>query len=367
MAEGTAPVSSGNKADVLVRTLIEQILAGQFEPDERIPSERQLATDYNVNRGTMHKVLAELSARGWVYRRPGVGTFVRPREAAGRRQTPVFVQVCMTGTASPSAVRAQQYEMLRGVEAGCRRRGARLVLADGTRALPLDTVLPQTFEAGLILMPASRTEHEQCTARPLASRPVVWIGTPPERLPEGHACVQVDLKMAARLAVEHFRRFGHRHIALAMLEDRVGCDALAEAFREAMAPRIAQPLIWREPDVRTLTSQVCSHLMYAGGMSATAVFCCDDFVAARVAEAAARVGRRVPHGLSLIGLGNLAGRFGDTGMPADLLTTITYDEALVGEMAADALLGDAQPCGTQTIPVDLIRRKSVAPPPPTGR
>jgi len=361
MAEGTAGTAGGTKTDALVRTLIEQILDGQFAPGERVPAERQLASDYDVNRATIHKVLAALAARGWVYRKPGVGTFVRETEAPGLAR-PVFVQVCLTGSETPAGLRAQQYEMLRGVEACCRERGARLLFEGGPQRIPVDAVLPESFEAGVILMPASCSEHAACCAGDLAGRPVVWIGPAPQSAPDGHVSVQVDVQMAAEKAIGHLCEFGHEHIALALTEDHLLAEPLTQAFHEAALDRGLNPVVWREPSLRELSQRVSSQLVYGGRQSVTAVFCCDDYAAGQVLLAATAVGRPVPFALSIVGLGDLAGRFSDTGIPADFLTSLTYDEALIGELAARALLVKDAPA-VQTVPVDLIRRRSVGPPP----
>lgn len=49
---------------------------GVFAVNERIPSERQLAEHFNVNRLTVSKALSELTQEGFVYSRVGKGTYV---------------------------------------------------------------------------------------------------------------------------------------------------------------------------------------------------------------------------------------------------------------------------------------------------
>lgn len=51
---------------------------GVFAINERIPSERQLAEQFDVNRLTVSKALNELAQEGLVYSRIGKGTYVAP-------------------------------------------------------------------------------------------------------------------------------------------------------------------------------------------------------------------------------------------------------------------------------------------------
>lgn len=51
---------------------------GVFDVNERIPSERQLAEQFGVNRLTVSKALSELTQEGLIYSRVGKGTYVSP-------------------------------------------------------------------------------------------------------------------------------------------------------------------------------------------------------------------------------------------------------------------------------------------------
>lgn len=57
--------------------LLAQIHAGSYPPDARIPSERDLAKQFQVNRLTVNKALRELIQDGVLYTTVGKGTFVR--------------------------------------------------------------------------------------------------------------------------------------------------------------------------------------------------------------------------------------------------------------------------------------------------
>ncbi|MDJ0781805.1 MAG: histidine utilization repressor [Desulfosarcinaceae bacterium] len=60
--------------------ILARIDSGEWQPDERIPSENQLVDDLNVSRMTVNRALRELAAEGRLVRVQGVGSFVaRPK------------------------------------------------------------------------------------------------------------------------------------------------------------------------------------------------------------------------------------------------------------------------------------------------
>lgn len=56
--------------------ILTRIDSGEWQPDERIPSENQLVGSLNVSRMTVNRALRELAAEGRLVRIQGVGSFV---------------------------------------------------------------------------------------------------------------------------------------------------------------------------------------------------------------------------------------------------------------------------------------------------
>jgi DNA-binding GntR family transcriptional regulator len=62
-----------------IRDLLRgRILSGYYDAEKQLPSEDSLATEFEASRATVRTALAELMAEGFLYRRQGVGTFIRP-------------------------------------------------------------------------------------------------------------------------------------------------------------------------------------------------------------------------------------------------------------------------------------------------
>ena len=70
------------------QTILEQIQAGQLQPGAQLPTEADLARQYQVSRITAKRALDELVRQGRAYRQQGRGTFVaqaRIRDISGFR------------------------------------------------------------------------------------------------------------------------------------------------------------------------------------------------------------------------------------------------------------------------------------------
>ncbi len=63
----------------------DQIEAGGFSENDRLPSENQLGAQFSVSRITIRRALQTLESEGIIYRRQGLGSFVASSCAAGRR------------------------------------------------------------------------------------------------------------------------------------------------------------------------------------------------------------------------------------------------------------------------------------------
>lgn len=61
----------------IVEKEIEKMIE-KFEPNDKLPSEKQLMDKYSVSRTTMRTALNNLTRRGFIYRKAGKGTFVSP-------------------------------------------------------------------------------------------------------------------------------------------------------------------------------------------------------------------------------------------------------------------------------------------------
>jgi DNA-binding FadR family transcriptional regulator len=69
--------------EFVAHELLVLILSGRFRAGDRLPPERQLATEFGVSRPTVRQAVAVLAAHGLVEARVGAGTFVVGTPAEG--------------------------------------------------------------------------------------------------------------------------------------------------------------------------------------------------------------------------------------------------------------------------------------------
>ena len=96
---------NANSAKPLYEQIKEYILQnvenGNFEPDTRIPSERELSKRFGVSRVTAGKAVKELVQAGVLYVRIGKGTFIHPKRFDQQIET-------LTSFTEEMAMRGQQ-------------------------------------------------------------------------------------------------------------------------------------------------------------------------------------------------------------------------------------------------------------------
>jgi GntR family transcriptional regulator len=70
----------------LCEAIIQAVKTGQLQPNERIPSDRELCEELGMSRMTIRHAMAELVREGWLYSQAGKGTFVRGPKMRQRQQ-----------------------------------------------------------------------------------------------------------------------------------------------------------------------------------------------------------------------------------------------------------------------------------------
>ena len=72
----------GRRDEVIEQHLLKKITEGELAPGMRLPATAEMAAQMAVNINALQKALMRLSARGFLIRKPNVGTIVSPRTAA---------------------------------------------------------------------------------------------------------------------------------------------------------------------------------------------------------------------------------------------------------------------------------------------
>jgi DNA-binding LacI/PurR family transcriptional regulator len=245
-------MSTGRRAGLLYEQLsthvLEQIRRGALRPGDRVPSEMELATQFEVSRITSKRALEVLREAGLVERIRGRGTFVvrnlpdltgvtvplkgrvpRPKNEA---RSVAFVV--------PDMSEAYGLDLLNAIEERCAEYGAHLVVrrthgrqSDEEKAV--DSLVSTGEVDGLIVFPVHGDFYNASVLRQvLDGYPVVLVDRHLSGIPV--AAVHTDNVAASRALTSRLLDRGHRHIAFvspppvntSSIEDRL--DGFRAAF-----------------------------------------------------------------------------------------------------------------------------------------
>lgn len=73
----------------IIEQILAQIAAGILSPDTQMPGVRNLARDLGINPNTVVKAYNELERDGFIYSKPGIGSFV----SKSNQNNTVLIQV----------------------------------------------------------------------------------------------------------------------------------------------------------------------------------------------------------------------------------------------------------------------------------
>lgn len=143
----------------LVIVLRDEISRGTFAPGAPFPTEEALCRRFGVARGTVRRALADLQTEGFVFRRQGLGTFVREQvpnalpimnlsllDSLRKSQMETRAEVLFVGNEVPPAMVGQLLH-LRPNEAAL--RVIRLRRAGKTPVMIADAWMPKRFSKNI--------------------------------------------------------------------------------------------------------------------------------------------------------------------------------------------------------------------------
>lgn len=343
------------------------MLAAMTEGSRRAPTMEDVARLAGVSVSTVSRALSGA---------PGVSTATRQRIGALAEELAYVVSPEASGLASGTTRRVAvvvpeteswfYYAVLYSAEPVLRAAGLDLLFYRVTGAAERSAFfadLParrKVDAAILIAVPVSDGNRERLDSMNV---PIVMTGG---RV-EGYPSVTIDEEKAARQAVNHLIRVGHRRIGIIRVIGPEGESRQPDVGREAgyrAAMRAAG--IAFDPQL-----EVTVDFSLDGGARAmdqllslehppTGVFAFSDEIAIGAMRSLRRVGLRIPADVSLVGI--------DDHPMAELndLTTVRQPVHLFGQTAArmvvDLLQGRAKPASV-VLPTHLVVRGSTAPPP----
>lgn len=323
------------KFQELAGELRRGILAGEWPPGAKLPTESHLAESTGYSLTTVRRAFDELVQQRLVVRRQGAGTFVsEPERAGGKVRQTVGVLVPTTQLYYP--------RVLQGIEETLASAGARMQLStyhyDAVEeAADLQFLLESDIDGLLVVPTLEGLDDPQGRLDALMALPVPVVvverrilGTGAENRVE-HVCS--DHPGGAFDAVRHLAGLGHPRVALLARSPNPTATAVTNGYHVAVEQLGLEPELMTAPQEDWGPDQADAFVerLVSAGITAALVF--GDREATLIQGAAHRRGLKVPQDLALVSYDD------ETADLAEVpLTAVAPPKYRVGRMAAEVLL-----------------------------
>ena len=205
-------------AQQLSQQLTWLIASGQLQPDELLPSVRQLSHHLNINMHTVRSAYQKLEADGLVKTRQGLGTTVLPHDPHRMAQIASTARSHTVGVIIPSLTNPFYHLFLQGVETVANQNQTMLFMCvthdDPGEARRYYAQLAAKNVDGILLASQDdslfNTPEEQSKESDSHPLPLVTVDWPAS---SGYS-VSLDLESAGYQATRHLLEHGHRRVGL---------------------------------------------------------------------------------------------------------------------------------------------------------
>lgn len=324
---------------VIKQEILKWIQSGRLKANDQMPSENEIAEQFQVSRQTVRQSLGELEQEGWLYRLQGKGTFVCiPTAQTGHSvQTIGVITTYISNYIFPLIVR--------GAEAVLRNKGYRLVLSstdnDKEKERESLSLMMRQPLSGLIIEPTKSAEGNPNLNYFLSldyqQIPYIMIN---ERYPEMNCpYIKMDDEEGGFLAAEHLIQLGHRRIAgFFKTDDLQGVNRLKgfiRAHHHYQVPLLPHLVIhYSTAEKQTKSYDAAIALLGSPEERPSSFVSYNDELALHLLGAIRHCGMSVPLDISLVG-------FDDSTLATATevkLTTLSHPKTQLGTDAAELLI-----------------------------
>lgn len=336
------------------RDIQEQILTGKIQIGDKLMSESEMMSHYNVGRVTIRNALAELVSSGCLRKEHGLGTFCAalPRMASRKNidvllntGDRIFTPYFLTGISR--VLDANDCNLILHDTLDDMQTIARLLEQGMNRGT--DGIILQPFTGSDQVLPECARALELCQQRKI---PLVTIDGKFKDIDTAY--IVNDDESGCRKATEHLIRMGHRNI-LGLFRDRYR-DSKFRAMGYCSAMNRANlPVHMLNAD----ETEPSRWIEYIRKEKITGIVCYNDYLAAKCYHSFHEEGLQPGQDISVVGFDDT--EVSRTALPR--LTTVTHPKDLMGQQAAlyilDRIAGTETQPRQYTFPADLICRDSV--------
>lgn len=325
------------KYQTVTDTIQRWITSGQYKENDKLPTESDLMTQFDVSRHTVRKALGELETVGFVYRVQGGGTYVaeRAKRTIATMQSVAVMATHINDYIFPS--------IISGIERVLSEQSVSLMLSstennENIEAQNLSKLMNSAID-GLIVEPtrSAFTVKNEAIYTQLSQNhvPIVTMNAKFKTLQAPYFVM--DDFQGGQMATEYLLKHHHQHIlGIFKTDDQQGVDRMngyVHALQKANQPDSALTLFYQSGKAEERIGDRLRTL-FAQPTRPTAMICYNDKIAVLAYNIAQTMGIRVPEELSIIGFDNssLASSYGLH------LTSVNHPKAEMGRDAAKLML-----------------------------
>lgn len=354
--------------------LMRKIKSRELQPYQQLPTEYELAEQFQVSRITSQRALVELEKSGWIFRERGKGSFVSPRDNEGGQAQEDYVSRAQNAVSMiiPYQDRSMSLiDYISGASDYLASRGYYLNVHTSNGSIETEKALllslPQSGVSGIIYYPRhDNVNHEVLIQLCSDNYPIVTID---KRFDVPISYVVSDNFTGGYVGVSHLIQLGHERIAYlsynsidSSSSSRNRYFGYCKGLKEHGLP-IDRDIVFLsyselsggEFHSREFYKEMIEQMTRLG---VTAIQANNDVTAIQLMNACGALGIRVPEQMSILGFDNI-----HILQHLDLpLTTIAQDFKAIGNKAAQMIVDRLEHGQTSrqeiVLPVELIPRQS---------
>jgi DNA-binding LacI/PurR family transcriptional regulator len=343
-----------------------KIDSGELKPHDPLPTQIDLAKEYNTSEITSRRALSDLVQEGYVYRIRGKGSFIQETSASEGSKPIRTIFFAHQNHEIGGFNHPFFTDMFDGIKTVCEENGIAFHMWD----IGEDYELPQDPLAGIILLTTKDSfDQTRLSSWQQERRRIVTVHFYYPHL--GIPYVIVDNLTGGYLATQHLLSLGHRRIGViltgnSILEINQEFSLRLQGYRLALSQHQVPfdselvAIMSGENERVGMGSDGFKQLM-ALSDPPTAVFATSDYKAIGAMGAARELGMKVPEEISIMGYDDV--KVSEYTYPT--LSTINQNTYKLGERATEILLfemkdGESRLLKDEIVPT-LVQRSSTGP------
>jgi len=350
----------------IMNDIKRKIASGELKPHDPLPTQIELAKEYNTSEITSRRALSDLVQEGFVYRIRGKGSFVHENPAQADSKGLRTLYFAHQNHEVSILNHPFFTDMFEGIKEVCDENGVAFHIWD----IGENYELPEDPGAGIILLTVKgHFDFSRLTAWQEENRRIVTVHFYYPHL--GIPYVIADNLTGGYLATQHLISQGHQRIGViltgsSLLELNQDFSLRLQGYKLALT----QHNIPFHPDLITVVDGEDERAeMGEEGFKRlmklpeppTAIFATSDYKAFGAMNAARESGMNIPDDISIIGYDDV--KLGEYSYPR--LTTVNQNTRKMGQRAAEILLFELEEDHSSLVKDEivptLILRDSTAP------